>query len=125
MRLRITCFGLAITSSWGNGHASTFRALCAALKQRGHEITFFEKDLEWYASNRDLPHPPYADVQLYDDWNEVLPRIRRSLQQADIAVVGSYFPNGIDALNESISSRVPIKAFYDIDTPITVASLRA
>jgi spore maturation protein CgeB len=125
MKLRITIFGLAITSSWGNGHATTFRALCAALKERGHLVTFFEKDVEWYASNRDLRDPAYADVQLYTDWREALPRVRKALARTDVAVVGSYFPDGIAALEQIIDSRIPVKAFYDIDTPITVADLRS
>ena len=59
--MKITIFGLAITSSWGNGHATTYRSLCQALHARGHSITFFEKDVEWYRSNRDMV-PPYATV---------------------------------------------------------------
>lgn len=125
MKLRITIFGLAISSSWGNGHATTFRALCAALKERGHQITFFEKDVEWYASNRDLIDPPYADLQLYTDWSAALPQVRRALADSDVAVVGSYFPDGIAALQEVIDAGVPTKAFYDIDTPVTMAALRS
>ena len=124
MKLRITIFGLAISSSWGNGHATTFRALCAALKDRGHEVTFFEKDVEWYASNRDLPDPPYVELQLYSQWEKVLPAVRKNLQDADVALVGSYFPDGIAALREVIDSPAQVKAFYDIDTPITMAALR-
>jgi spore maturation protein CgeB len=125
MKLRITIFGLAVTSSWGNGHATTFRALCAALKKRGHHIDFFEKDVEWYASNRDLPDPPFADLHLYTDWQEALPQVRRLLADSDVAVVGSYFPDGIAALEEVIDAPSPIKAFYDIDTPVTMAALRS
>lgn len=125
MKLRITIFGLAISSSWGNGHATTFRALCAALKQRGHRIDFFEKDVEWYASNRDLPYPPFADMHLYKDWKAVLPQVRRVLAESDVAVVGSYFPDGVAALEEVIDAPTPIKAFYDIDTPVTIAALRS
>lgn len=124
MSLRITIFGLAISSSWGNGHATTYRALCSALKARGHQITFFEKDVEWYASNRDLPDPPYVDLVLYDDWQSTLPRIRRALADSDVVVVGSYFPDGVAAVTEMIDADVPVKCFYDIDTPVTVAALR-
>jgi spore maturation protein CgeB len=124
MKLRITIFGLSISSSWGNGHATTFRALCAALKQRGHEITFFEKDVEWYASNRDLPDPPYADLHLYSEWEDVRSSVRKNLRECDVAVVGSYFPDGISALREVIDSPTQVKAFYDVDTPITMAALR-
>jgi spore maturation protein CgeB len=122
--MKITIFGLSITSSWGNGHATTFRALCNALYDRGHRIVFFEHNLEWYQNNRDLPQPPYCDTRIFERWEEILPAVRKELQDSDVAVVGSYFPDGIAALDEVLASKVPVKAFYDIDTPITVAGLR-
>jgi spore maturation protein CgeB len=122
--MKLTIFGLSITSSWGNGHATTFRALCQALHRRGHRIVFFERNVEWYQNNRDLPHPEYCDVKLFEDWKDILPAVRTELRNSDVAVVGSYFPDGIAALEEVQVSNVPVKAFYDIDTPITVRSLR-
>jgi spore maturation protein CgeB len=122
--MKITIFGLSITSSWGNGHATTFRALCEALHRRGHGIVFFEHNLEWYQNNRDLPHPQYCEVRVFEKWSEILPAVRAELRDSDVAVVGSYFPDGIAALEEVLASNVPAKAFYDIDTPITVRSLR-
>ena len=85
---------------------------------------FFEKDLEWYASNRDLPEPSFCDVRIFQSWNQILPEVRRELAECDVAVVGSYFPLGIVAIEEVLASRAQVKAFYDIDTPITVAQLR-
>ena len=122
--MKIVIFGLSITSAWGNGHATTFRALCEALHARRHKITFFEKNVEWYASNRDLPEPPYCNLIIYEDWQEILPRVKRELAGCDAAVVGSYFPDGIAAIGLVHESSVPCKAFYDIDTPITVSQLR-
>lgn len=122
--MKIVIFGLAITSSWGNGHATTFRALAKALHRRGHDIVFFEHDLYWYADNRDLPQPAFCDLRLFDNWSEVLPSVRRELASADVAVVGSYFPDGIAASDTVFDSPVPVKCFYDIDTPITVGQLR-
>jgi spore maturation protein CgeB len=69
--------------------------------------------------------PLFADVQLYTAWHDALPRVRKALAASDVAVVGSYFPDGIAALNEVISAKAPLKAFYDIDTPVTMAALRA
>ena len=122
--MKIVIFGLSITSSWGNGHATTFRALCQALHARGHRIVFFEKNVEWYESNRDLPEPPFCRVRLYEDWNEALPQMRLELRDADVAMLGSYFPDGIAAAQEIFDSRARVKTCYDIDTPITVAALR-
>ncbi len=122
--MKIVIFGLSITSSWGNGHATTFRALCKALHARGHHIVFFERDAEWYASNRDLPNPEFCHVRIYDRWEDAVPFARAELRDCDAAVVGSYFPDGIAAINEVLDSPAHYKAFYDIDTPITIAQLR-
>jgi spore maturation protein CgeB len=122
--LKIVIFGLSITSSWGNGHATTFRALARALHDRGHRIVFFEKEVEWYGSNRDLPTPEFCDLRLYEEWGDIVGSVRRELADADVAMVGSYFPDGIRATDEVFDSQVAVKTFYDIDTPITVSTLR-
>src|SRR5438270_10799099 len=122
--LKIVIFGLSITSAWGNGHATTFRALARALHARGHRILFFEKDVEWYASNRDLPEPPFCDVHIFDSWSDVLSKAREALRDCDMAMVGSYFPDGVQAIDEMLDSPAPVKTFYDIDTPVTIAQLR-
>src|SRR5256885_14036229 len=90
--LKIVVFGLSITSSWGNGHATTYRALLAALQKRGHQIVFFEKNEEWYASNRDMPCPEFCQVRLFDHWRSALPAIRQEIEECDVAIVASYFP---------------------------------
>ena len=123
--MKIVIFGLSITSAWGNGHATTFRALAKALHARGHRIVFFEKDLEWYASNRDLPEPEFCSVRIFDDWDSIVPEVRTQLRDCDVAMVGSYFPDGIKAMDEMLDSTAPVKTFYDIDTPITLDQLRA
>lgn len=123
--MKIVIFGLSITSSWGNGHATTFRALAKALHARGHRIVFFEKDVEWYASNRDMPEPPFCTVRLYENWHSILPAARSELRDADVAMLGSFFPEGIAAAEEIFDSAARVKTFYDIDTPITLSALRA
>jgi spore maturation protein CgeB len=122
--MKIVVFGLSITSTWGNGHGTTFRALLRALHDRGHQVVFFEKDVEWYASNRDLPEPDFCRVILFESWRDILPSVRKQLTEADVAMIGSYFPNGLEAAAEMDDSGVAAKTFYDIDTPITVAGLR-
>ena len=122
--MKIVIFGLSITSSWGNGHATTFRALARALHRCGHRIVFYEHDLYWYADNRDLPKPDFCDVRLFDDWNQIAAEARRDVDDADIAMVGSYFPDGQAAIDMVLDSRAAVRSFYDIDTPITVAALR-
>lgn len=123
--MKLVVFGLSITSTWGNGHGTTFRALLRALHARGHQIVFFEKNVEWYASNRDLPEPGFCKVILFENWREVLPAAKKHLRDADAVMVGSYFPDGIAAIDEIGNSDVSAKTFYDIDTPITITALRA
>ena len=122
--MKFVIFGLSITSAWGNGHASTYRALARALHGRGHRVVFFEHDLEWYRDNRDLPHPDFCELRLFESWRRTVPAVRRELRDADVAIVGSYFPDAIAAAREVLDSAVAVKAFYDIDTPITLAALR-
>lgn len=123
--MKITIFGLAITSAWGNGHATTYRSLVRALRKRGHQIVFFERDVEWYVSNRDMPDPDFCHVYTYQNWNEIRAAVQRELADSDVAMVGSYCPDGLKAIDEMLSSSVRVKTFYDIDTPITVTKLRS
>ena len=70
-QLDLVILGLSITSSWGNGHATTYRCLLRGLAQRGHRVLFLERDVPWYAAHRDLQHVPYASVQLYDSLDDL------------------------------------------------------
>ena len=123
--MKIVICGLSITSSWGNGHATTYRALARALQARGHQIIFFERDQEWYRSNRDMPEPPFCRTVVYEHWPEVAALVRREFNDCDVALVGSYCPDGSAAIEAMLDSNANIKAFYDIDTPITMAKLEA
>src|SRR6476620_7325207 len=93
-RLSITILGLSITSSWGNGHATTFRALVRALVAAGHDVLFLERDQPWYASNRDLPQPPWGRTELYGSLEELKDRFAGDVRDADLVIVGSYVPQG-------------------------------
>jgi len=115
--------GLSITSSWGNGHATTYRALLKHLAARGHEVTFLERDLPFYAENRDLPSPPYARTHLYGSLEELFDRFAREVGEADLVVVGSYVPDG-DRVGDWALELAPGRTvFYDIDTPVTLEKL--
>lgn len=123
--MKFVIFGLTITSSWGNGHATLWRGLCRALLARGHEVTFFERDVPYYANARDLTELPGADIHLYASWPDVSARARAEFDTADVAMVTSYCPDGITATNAVLSSRAQHKLFYDLDTPVTLAALKA
>jgi spore maturation protein CgeB len=123
--MKIVVYGLSITSSWGNGHATTYRSLLKALARRGHAIVFVEKDVPWYRDHRDMPRPSFCSVELYEDWAAEEARLLGLADDADVVVVGSYFPDAI-AASQALFARVKAPVlFYDIDTPITMAGLRA
>ncbi len=121
--LNITILGLSITSSWGNGHATTFRHLVKALTDRGHRVTFLERDKPWYAANRDLPHPPFGQTILYDSLEQLQQTHREAVASADLVIVGSYVPDGIAVGQWVVQTASGATAFYDIDTPVTLARL--
>lgn len=122
--MKIVFFGLTITSSWGNGHATTYRALLRALAARGHRIHFVEKDTEWYRSNRDFPAPEFCTVHLYDEWRANARRLRLLASDADAVVVGSYFPDAPALTRLLLEGGNDLVFFYDIDTPVTMSRLR-
>jgi spore maturation protein CgeB len=122
--MKIVIYGLSITSSWGNGHATTYRSLCRELARRGHEIHFVEKSLEWYRSNADLPEPEFCKVHLYERWSKSARELLQLSHDADAIVVGSYFPDAIAATYALLNAGRGPLLFYDIDTPITLSALR-
>ena len=121
--MRIVILGLSITSSWGNGHATTYRALVRALAGRGHDVLFLERDAPWYAENRDLPEPPYARTRIYSDAADLKRLHGPDVAGADVVVVGSYVPDGAAVGDLVHGLATGITAFYDIDTPVTLARL--
>jgi spore maturation protein CgeB len=125
MSLNIVIIGLSITSSWGNGHATTYRALAKALSTRGHSVSFLERDVPWYREHRDVKYADYCRIELYASLPELARQHAESVRHADLVILGSYVPDGI-AIGEWLSGRAGgITAFYDIDTPVTLAGLEA
>jgi spore maturation protein CgeB len=119
--VRIVFLGLSITSSWGNGHATNYRALVRALRERGHDVLFLERDTPWYAAHRDAPD---AGV-LYSSVDELRDAWTADVREADLVVAGSYVPEGVAVIDWVIETARGVVAFYDIDTPVTLAKLRA
>lgn len=121
--LNIVILGLSITSSWGNGHATTYRGLVRELVRRGHEVCFLERDVPWYAENRDLPEPPYGTTSLYMSLQELQDCFARDIHAADVVIVGSYVPEGVAVGQWVLDNAGGCVAFYDIDTPVTLAKI--
>lgn len=121
--LQILILGLSITSAWGNGHAVTYRGLVRELAARGHRVAFLERDLPWYAAHRDMPRPPWGSTRLYEDLDALRRRWLPTIAAADVVIVGSYVPDGDRVLDLVLEHARGVRAFYDIDTPVTLAAL--
>lgn len=121
--MKLVIFGLSISSSWGNGHATLWRGLCRALTSRGHKVVFFERDVPYYAAHRDASDPGSVEMILYSEWADAVPLARKNLLDADVGMVTSYCPDGVAASDLVLSSSVAVRAFYDLDTPVTLEQL--
>jgi len=119
--LKIVVFGLSLSSSWGNGHATTYRALLTALAARGHDILFLERDAPWYSEHRDLRDPAFCRLAFYTSISDI-EAFSEEIGLADLVIIGSYVPDAI-TLSETIRPVARTLAFYDIDTPVTLARL--
>ena len=120
--MRFVFFGLSLSSSWGNGHATTYRSLLKGLSAAGHELLFLERHQAWYASNRDLADPDFCKLHFYASlaalnlWVE-------AVAMADAVIIGSYVPEGPAVIRWANRHRRGLLCFYDIDTPITLRGL--
>jgi spore maturation protein CgeB len=115
--------GLSLSSSWGNGHATTYRALLRGLAAIGQKVLFLERDVPWYAANRDLPDPDFCELGFYASVEELTQTFGPRIAGARAVIVGSYVPDGIAVLDLVLQQARGLKAFYDIDTPVTLAAL--
>ncbi|MEH6665334.1 MAG: NAD-dependent epimerase/dehydratase family protein [Brevundimonas sp.] len=122
--MKLVVLGLSLSSSWGNGHATTYRALLNAFAARGHDVLFLERDVPWYAAHRDLTDPDFCRLELYRDLQD-LERFADAVRQADAVIVGSFTPDGVAVGDWAMARASGPVAFYDIDTPVTLARLEA
>lgn len=121
----LVILGLALSSSWGNGHATTYRSLLKGLSERGRRVLFLERDQPWYADNRDLHDFPHCELALYSDLADLHERFGARVRAAPAVIVGSYVPDGQRVCDWVLNTARGVRAFYDIDTPVTLANLRS
>ncbi|AEH90874.1 CgeB family protein [Mesorhizobium opportunistum] len=121
--MRMVIFGLTVTSSWGNGHATLWRGLIRALAPLGWRISFFEHDTPYYAGARDLDHLDGGNVVLYGGWDDVAQAAAVAVREADAVIVTSYCPDAVQASHLACESCPGLKVFYDLDTAVTLARI--
>ena len=122
--VKITVFGLTISSSWGNGHATPYRAIFRALHQMGHEVHFFERDVPYYSSRRDFESCDYCRLTLYSDWPQIRETALEAADESDVVITASYLPEGRRITDEVLELWRPLHVFYDLDTPVTLSNLQ-
>ncbi len=120
--MNIAIVGLSVSSSWGNGHATTWRSLIKGLQRRGHEVLFYEREEPWYADSRDLPACEW--LHFYTSPAALLREHRDGFAAADAIIIGSYVRDSAFLVRELRRIARGLLAFYDIDTPVTIAHLR-
>ncbi|HEV7254276.1 MAG TPA: glycosyltransferase [Mesorhizobium sp.] len=122
--LNIVVIGLSLSSSWGNGHATTYRGMLRGLHALGCRVHFLERDVPWYGgAARDLPEPDFCRLSFYDAVEEIAARFGGRIRAADAVIVGSYVPDGVAVIDAVAALQPKGFAFYDIDTPVTLAKL--
>ncbi|MBZ9721594.1 glycosyltransferase [Mesorhizobium sp. BR1-1-3] len=121
--MQMVIFGLTVTSSWGNGHATLWRGLIRALARRGWSVTFFERDTPYYAGARDLDRLNGGNVVLYPDWEDIRRVAEQTVKQSDVVIVTSYCPDAVDASRLAQQAGRGLRVFYDLDTPVTLARI--
>ena len=119
----VVILGLSVTSSWGNGHATTYRSLIRGLAKRGHRVLFLERNAPWYAGNRDEPNPVGARTEIYESFDELTARWEDAVTAAGLVIVGSFVPEGARVGDWALSVAQGVCAYYDIDTPVTFTRL--
>src|SRR4051794_40141062 len=122
--MKLAIFGLTVSSSWGNGHATLWRGLIRALAAQGHDVTFYERDVPWYADHRDLTELPGATLVIYRDWQDIVAQAQDVLE-ADALFVTSYCPDAVAASRLIAERGRSVRVFYDLDTPVTLGRLAA
>lgn len=121
--MKITIFGLTISSSWGNGHATPYRAIIRALDRMGHEVHFFEKDVPYYRARRDFEDCGYCKLTLYENWPDIRRQALATARGSDAVITASYLPEGQQINDEVLSLEGPLRVFYDLDAPVTLKNL--
>src|SRR4029077_2262328 len=122
--MKFFSFGLTITSSWGNGHATPYRAIVRALHRLGHHIHFFEQDAPYYSSRRDFQSCDYCHITTYPDWDSVRGEAMAAAADADVLITGSFLPEGRQINDELLQLSRPLHVYYDLDTPVTLRRMK-
>lgn len=124
--MKIFVFGSSIVSSYWNGAATYYRGCYKYLARRGHEITFAEPDAYGRQQHRDAGDYSYVRSVVYRPTVDVDAMLMLA-EEADVVVKHSGI--GVDdVLLERLVAEMNEKRptfFWDVDSPATLARMRA
>src|SRR5205814_10357839 len=71
----------------------------------------------------DFSECDYCDLILYSDWEKIRGGALAYSSNSDAVICASFCPDGARIVDEVLDLARPVKAFYDLDTPVTLSSL--
>lgn len=114
------------STAWSNTrHAITYRSLMKGLCALGHEVLCLERDAPGFAARRDVEPDRAEKMRRYRSLEELRDTHAQAVREADVAVVGSRVPDGIAVGEWVLQEAQGVTAFYDLDTPLTLAGLES
>lgn len=124
--MKIFVFGSSIVSSYWNGAATYYRGIYKYLARRGHRITFAEPDAYGRQQHRDPGDYSYVHSLVYQPGAEV-DRIIQLAANSDVVIKHSGIGVDDEQLEHLVAELVAETAcfFWDVDSPATLARLRA
>ena len=122
--MNIAFFISSLLSAYWNGAATYYRGLIKALHNRGHNITVYEPDAYDRQLHRDLEHPSWARVVVYEnDEDSALHALEAARRHADMIVKASgigVFDELLEAAVTEIKTPQNYVVYCDVDAPATL-----
>lgn len=120
-QLKIAILGPSLTVSLGNGVASTYRGLGRELAARGHDVLFLERRND--GAGQKMRKLDFGRMEEYSSLKELKNRHATDLRDADFVLVASQIPEAREIGNWVTHHAQGVTAFYDLNTPQTLATL--
>ncbi len=121
--MNIVILGLSKSSSQGEGHAAIYRGLVRELNKQGHHILFLERAQPLIEGKADPLTGDFCEAGRYRSLND-LQQFTEQVREADMVMLSSFVPEGTQVAEWLLRTAKGIKAFYDLDTPLTLAKLK-
>src|SRR5690606_13062804 len=71
-----------------------------------------------------LEQPDFCSLGLYSSNQELKEQYHQQVSESDVVIVGSYVQQGVEIGHWALETAKGVVAFYDIDTPVTLAKLK-